>query len=84
MIKPTKYGIIGSDVYHICPFLIFAVKYMISHKYGILTTDSLWPEIRQAINTGYTLKEICHEINRNEFSIGYSLLLSLVTRFRNI
>ena len=40
MIKPTKYEIIGSDVYHICPFLIFAVKYMISHKYGILTTDT--------------------------------------------
>jgi hypothetical protein len=44
----------------------------------------LWPEIRNALNTGYTLKEICFALNGNGFSIGYSRLRSLVARLRRI
>lgn len=42
----------------------------------------LWPEIRQALNTGYTLKEMCVALNENGFSIGYSRLRSLAARLR--
>ena len=44
----------------------------------------LWPEIKQALNTGYTLKEICLALNGNGFPIGYSRLRSLVARLRRI
>ena len=44
----------------------------------------LWPEIRHALNTGYTLKEICFALNGTGFSIGYSRLRSLVARLRRI
>jgi hypothetical protein len=44
----------------------------------------LWPEIRQALNTGYTLKEICLALNRDGYSIGYSRLRSLVARLRRM
>jgi len=43
-----------------------------------------WPEIRQALNTGYTLKEICLALNRDGFSIGYSRLRSLVAPLRRV
>jgi hypothetical protein len=42
----------------------------------------LWPEISQALNAGYTIKEICLALNSNGISIQYSRLRSLVARFR--
>jgi hypothetical protein len=44
----------------------------------------LWPEIAQALDAGYTIKEICLALNRNGISIHYSRLRSLVARFRSI
>jgi hypothetical protein len=44
----------------------------------------LWPEIREALNAGYTLKEICHGLNGKGISIGYSRLRTLVARLRRI
>jgi len=60
------------DLKHIPEFL----KERPKTKAGLVRC--LWPEIRQALNTGYTLKEICLALNGNGFPIGYSRLRSLV------
>ena len=44
----------------------------------------LWPEIRQALNSGYTIKEICLALNGDGFSIRYSRLRFLVARLRRL
>jgi hypothetical protein len=44
----------------------------------------LWPEIREALDAGYTIKEICLALNREGISIHYSRLRSLVARLRKM
>ena len=42
----------------------------------------LWPEIKQALNAGHTIKEIGQALNRNGVSIRYSRLRCLVACLR--
>ena len=41
-----------------------------------------WSEIKQALNSGYTIKEICQDLNSKGVSIQYSRLRYLVACLR--